>query len=173
MACQLRHIVAPMTLACSVGSGYDADKGLKFSCQFRLMFSLICGERRQVELEPQDGLGDRFGQNVPLGILKGRSQKVLVTKRDNVSDMTIVNNNRRRGPGRRIDNRQTGMLDEDDPYGIPPLTGHSLSWTDEKKPQLGPNSTMTAKIWTPEDPRKSKGLINDCTQAVLDSTLDL
>lgn len=37
-------------------------------------------------------------------------------------------------------------------YGLPPLTGHSLSWTDSKKPKL-PSSIMKAKIWTPEDPR--------------------
>ena len=66
------------------------------------------------------------------------------------------------------------MLDDEDPYGVPPLTGHSLSWTDAKKPHLGPNSTLTAKIWIPEDPRKNnKALITDCTQAVLDSTLEL
>lgn len=37
-------------------------------------------------------------------------------------------------------------------YGLPPLTGHSLSWTDSKKPKLS-SSIMKAKIWTPEDPR--------------------
>lgn len=37
-------------------------------------------------------------------------------------------------------------------YGLPPLTGHSLSWTDSKKPKLA-SSVMKAKIWTPEDPR--------------------
>lgn len=37
-------------------------------------------------------------------------------------------------------------------YGLPPLTGHSLSWTDSKKPKLH-SSIMKAKIWTPEDPR--------------------
>ncbi|KAK3715615.1 hypothetical protein QZH41_009607 [Actinostola sp. cb2023] len=37
-------------------------------------------------------------------------------------------------------------------YGLTPLTGHSLSWTDSKKTKVV-TSTMTAKIWTPEDPR--------------------
>ncbi|XP_077978004.1 pancreas transcription factor 1 subunit alpha-like [Glandiceps talaboti] len=41
-------------------------------------------------------------------------------------------------------------------YGLPPLAGHSLSWTDDKHKSNGPNNTMTAKVWTPEDPRKSK-----------------
>ena len=37
-------------------------------------------------------------------------------------------------------------------YGLPPLTGHSLSWADSKKPKLS-SSVMKAKVWTPEDPR--------------------
>ncbi|KAK3108796.1 hypothetical protein FSP39_015943 [Pinctada imbricata] len=37
--------------------------------------------------------------------------------------------------------------------GFPPLAGHSLSWTDEKKTKFGPNKKIFAKIWTPEDPR--------------------
>lgn len=41
----------------------------------------------------------------------------------------------------------------DPDYGLPPLAGHSLSWTDEK--QLSEqNIIRTAKVWTPEDPRK-------------------
>ncbi|XP_072179702.1 pancreas transcription factor 1 subunit alpha-like [Diadema setosum] len=40
-------------------------------------------------------------------------------------------------------------------YGAIPLAGHSLSWCNEKKTQPGPNGTMTAKVWTPEDPRQS------------------
>ncbi|XP_072029038.1 pancreas transcription factor 1 subunit alpha-like [Amphiura filiformis] len=41
-------------------------------------------------------------------------------------------------------------------YGLPPLAGHSLSWESEKKRTIGHNNVMTAKIWTPEDPRESK-----------------
>ena len=63
-------------------------------------------------------------------------------------------------------------MEESDQYGLPPLAGHSLSWTDEKKPTLGPNNTMSAKIWTPEDPRKHHMAGQDCT-SLLDSTLDL
>ncbi|XP_019363504.1 PREDICTED: pancreas transcription factor 1 subunit alpha [Gavialis gangeticus] len=44
----------------------------------------------------------------------------------------------------------------DPDYGLPPLAGHSLSWTDEK--QLKEQNTVrTAKVWTPEDPRKLGG----------------
>ncbi|CAI9728144.1 pancreas transcription factor 1 subunit alpha-like [Octopus vulgaris] len=64
-----------------------------------------------------------------------------------------------------------GLTDESDRYGLPPLEGHSLSWKDEKKAHLGPNNTMIAKIWIPEDPRESK-LGSDCP-SLLDSTLDL
>ncbi|XP_033103207.1 pancreas transcription factor 1 subunit alpha-like [Anneissia japonica] len=39
-------------------------------------------------------------------------------------------------------------------YGMPPLAGHSLSWCNEKKVfSCKSNNTMTAKVWTPEDPR--------------------
>ncbi|XP_008333028.1 pancreas transcription factor 1 subunit alpha [Cynoglossus semilaevis] len=41
----------------------------------------------------------------------------------------------------------------DPDYGLPPLAGHSLSWSDEK--QLREQSIIrTARVWTPEDPRK-------------------
>ena len=40
-------------------------------------------------------------------------------------------------------------------YGLPPLAGHSLSWESDKKKNIGPNNIMTAKIWTPEDPREN------------------
>lgn len=56
-------------------------------------------------------------------------------------------------------------------YGYPPLAGHSLSWTDEKKASLGPNNTMTAKIWTPEDPRM-KPVSTECS-SLLNTSLDL
>ncbi|XP_062066811.1 pancreas transcription factor 1 subunit alpha [Lepus europaeus] len=47
----------------------------------------------------------------------------------------------------------------DPDYGLPPLAGHSLSWTDEK--QLSEqNIIRTAKVWTPEDPRKLSGVEN-------------
>ncbi|XP_032241387.2 pancreas transcription factor 1 subunit alpha [Nematostella vectensis] len=48
-----------------------------------------------------------------------------------------------------ICHRGSGSQNE---YGLPPLTGHSLSWTDSKKSKTVA-ATMTAKIWTPEDPR--------------------
>ncbi|XP_064648522.1 pancreas transcription factor 1 subunit alpha-like [Lineus longissimus] len=35
---------------------------------------------------------------------------------------------------------------------VTPLYGHSLSWTDEKLPKLGPNNTLSAKIWMPQHP---------------------
>lgn len=41
----------------------------------------------------------------------------------------------------------------DPDYGLPPLAGHSLSWSDEKQLREQ-NIIRTAKIWTPEDPRK-------------------
>lgn len=47
----------------------------------------------------------------------------------------------------------SALLDETEQFGAPPLTGHSLSWNDDKKERYGPNNTLTAKIWTPEDPR--------------------
>ncbi|XP_041478502.1 pancreas transcription factor 1 subunit alpha-like [Lytechinus variegatus] len=43
----------------------------------------------------------------------------------------------------------------DNEYGVTPLAGHSLSWSHEKNTQPGPNGTMVAKVWTPEDPRQS------------------
>ncbi|KAK6165688.1 hypothetical protein SNE40_022569 [Patella caerulea] len=48
-------------------------------------------------------------------------------------------------------------------YGLPPLAGHSLSWTDAKKPAYGPNKTLSAKIWIPEDPRHLKTQEADCS----------
>lgn len=65
-------------------------------------------------------------------------------------------------------------MSEAEAYGYPPLAGHSLSWTDEKRRGPGPNNTMVAKIWTPEDPRKHKIQTNeaDCS-GLLDSSLDI
>ena len=51
-----------------------------------------------------------------------------------------------------------GYGDYDPYFGFYPLTGHSLSWQDAKRPSLGPNNTMTAKIWRPEDPRETQKL---------------
>lgn len=50
----------------------------------------------------------------------------------------------------------------DPDYGLPPLAGHSLSWTDEKQLKEQ-NIIRTAKVWTPEDPRKvnNKPSVND------------
>ncbi|XP_053568939.1 pancreas transcription factor 1 subunit alpha [Bombina bombina] len=53
-----------------------------------------------------------------------------------------------------ICHRVTRSPSPSDPdYGLPPLTGHSLSWTDEKQLK-DQNVIRTAKVWTPEDPRK-------------------
>ncbi|XP_066302461.1 pancreas transcription factor 1 subunit alpha-like [Branchiostoma lanceolatum] len=55
-----------------------------------------------------------------------------------------------------ICHRGTGIPTPGDlEYGLPPLAGHSLSWTDEKKPASS-GSTLYAKVWTPEDPRSSR-----------------
>ncbi|KAM9322081.1 pancreas transcription factor 1 subunit alpha [Pholidichthys leucotaenia] len=50
----------------------------------------------------------------------------------------------------------------DPDYGLPPLAGHSLSWSDEKQLREQ-NIIRTAKVWTPEDPRKvhSKSCLTD------------
>lgn len=37
-------------------------------------------------------------------------------------------------------------------YGLPPLAGHSLSWSDHKLKKSG-TRVRTLKTWTPEDPR--------------------
>lgn len=48
----------------------------------------------------------------------------------------------------------SGSPSPSDPdYGLPPLAGHSLSWFDEKQLREQ-NIIRTAKVWTPEDPRK-------------------
>uniref|UniRef100_A0A8C5N0K1 Pancreas transcription factor 1 subunit alpha n=1 Tax=Leptobrachium leishanense TaxID=445787 RepID=A0A8C5N0K1_9ANUR len=53
-----------------------------------------------------------------------------------------------------ICHRGTRSPSPSDPdYGLPPLAGHSLSWTDEKQ-HRDQNVIRTAKVWTPEDPRK-------------------
>ncbi|XP_062844047.1 pancreas transcription factor 1 subunit alpha [Trichomycterus rosablanca] len=53
-----------------------------------------------------------------------------------------------------ICHRVTRSPSPDDPdYGLPPLAGHSLSWTDEKQLREQ-NIIRRAKVWTPEDPRK-------------------
>ncbi|XP_074842380.1 pancreas transcription factor 1 subunit alpha [Carettochelys insculpta] len=53
-----------------------------------------------------------------------------------------------------ICHRGTRSPSPSDPdYGLPPLAGHSLSWTDEKQLKEQ-NIIRTAKVWTPEDPRK-------------------
>lgn len=43
----------------------------------------------------------------------------------------------------------------DPDYGLPPLAGHSLSWSDEKQLREQ-NIIRTARVWTPEDPRKQQ-----------------
>ncbi|XP_075871563.1 pancreas transcription factor 1 subunit alpha [Nelusetta ayraudi] len=53
-----------------------------------------------------------------------------------------------------ICHRGTRSPSPSDPdYGLPPLAGHSLSWCDEKQLREQ-NIIRTAKVWTPEDPRK-------------------
>ncbi|KAM8839325.1 pancreas transcription factor 1 subunit alpha [Synchiropus splendidus] len=53
-----------------------------------------------------------------------------------------------------ICHRGTRSPSPSDPdYGLPPLAGHSLSWTDEKQLREQ-NIIRTARVWTPEDPRK-------------------
>ncbi|XP_004641950.1 pancreas transcription factor 1 subunit alpha [Octodon degus] len=53
-----------------------------------------------------------------------------------------------------ICHRGTRSPSPSDPdYGLPPLAGHSLSWTDEKQLKEQ-NIIRRAKVWTPEDPRK-------------------
>ncbi|KAM9718948.1 pancreas transcription factor 1 subunit alpha isoform 1-T3 [Menidia menidia] len=56
-----------------------------------------------------------------------------------------------------ICHRGTRSPSPSDPdYGLPPLAGHSLSWSDEK--QLRDHNVIrTAKVWTPEDPLKTHG----------------
>ncbi|XP_068605360.1 pancreas transcription factor 1 subunit alpha [Brachionichthys hirsutus] len=54
-----------------------------------------------------------------------------------------------------ICHRATRSPSPSDPdYGLPPLAGHSLSWSDEKQLREQ-NVIRTAKVWTPEDPRKA------------------
>ncbi|XP_069502845.1 pancreas transcription factor 1 subunit alpha [Ambystoma mexicanum] len=62
-----------------------------------------------------------------------------------------------------ICHRGTRSPSPSDPdFGLPPLAGHSLSWTDEKQLKEQ-NIIRTAKVWTPEDPRKvaGKSLLNN------------
>ncbi|XP_063780873.1 pancreas transcription factor 1 subunit alpha [Pseudophryne corroboree] len=61
-----------------------------------------------------------------------------------------------------ICHRGTRSPSPSDPdFGLPPLAGHSLSWTDEKQLR-DQNIVRTAKVWTPEDPRKlSKSSLNN------------
>ncbi|CAL9688370.1 unnamed protein product [Knipowitschia caucasica] len=60
-----------------------------------------------------------------------------------------------------ICHRGTRSPSPSDPdFGLPPLAGHSLSWSDHK--QLRDQSVIrTAKVWTPEDPRKVRGLTHE------------
>ncbi|KAM6338587.1 pancreas transcription factor 1 subunit alpha [Podargus strigoides] len=59
-----------------------------------------------------------------------------------------------------ICHRGTRSPSPSDPdYGLPPLAGHSLSWTDEKQLKEQ-NIIRTAKVWTPEDPRKVNNKIS-------------
>uniref|UniRef100_A0A8C6EIW2 Pancreas transcription factor 1 subunit alpha n=1 Tax=Microcebus murinus TaxID=30608 RepID=A0A8C6EIW2_MICMU len=81
------------------------------------------------------GGGGRLGGDSP----GSQAQKVIICHRGT-----------RKFPGDRDWHAEA----PDDPdYGLPPLAGHSLSWTDEKQLKEQ-NIIRTAKVWTPEDPRK-------------------
>ncbi|XP_046846989.1 pancreas transcription factor 1 subunit alpha-like [Xenia sp. Carnegie-2017] len=59
---------------------------------------------------------------------------------------------------RRFEPKKTVMIRHrsaviNNEVGLPPLRGHSLSWTDKSKSKQ--NTTMTGKLWTPEDPRQN------------------
>ncbi|XP_056149725.1 pancreas transcription factor 1 subunit alpha [Lampris incognitus] len=74
------------------------------------------------------------------------------------SDMPIRNsNNEAHTPPKKVIICHRGTTRSPSPsdpdYGLPPLAGHSLSWTDEKQLR-DKNIIRTAKVWTPEDPRK-------------------
>ncbi|XP_006907119.1 pancreas transcription factor 1 subunit alpha [Pteropus alecto] len=93
---------------------------------------IIChrGTRKCVCMSAQ-GDGDRRGE-VPEGLGEQTDKAARRTDRD-------------------------GSPSPSDPdYGLPPLAGHSLSWTDEKQLKEQ-NIIRTAKVWTPEDPRKLNG----------------
>uniref|UniRef100_G1PF88 Pancreas transcription factor 1 subunit alpha n=1 Tax=Myotis lucifugus TaxID=59463 RepID=G1PF88_MYOLU len=81
------------------------------------------------------GCGGRLGGDIP----GSQAQKVIICHRGT---------------------RSPSPSDPD--YGLPPLAGHSLSWTDEKQLKEQ-NIIRTAKVWTPEDPRKlnSKSAFNN------------
>lgn len=66
-----------------------------------------------------------------------------------------------------------GIQDDGEQYGLPPLTGHSLSWSDTKKQKLGPNNKLTAKIWVPEDPRQHKDFSMNCSNIIDSDELSL
>ncbi|GFR69385.1 pancreas transcription factor 1 subunit alpha-like [Elysia marginata] len=70
----------------------------------------------------------------------------------------------REQPKKVIIHCHTGSGDDLDwTHGSPsPLTGHSLSWRDLKRPALGPRNTMVAKVWVPEDPRTHQLSQMDC-----------
>ncbi|XP_038137884.1 pancreas transcription factor 1 subunit alpha [Cyprinodon tularosa] len=75
------------------------------------------------------------------------------------SDLPIRNSSSEtHGPPKKviICHRGTRSPSPSDPdYGLPPLAGHSLSWSDEKQLREQ-NIIRTAKVWTPEDPRKQQ-----------------
>lgn len=48
-----------------------------------------------------------------------------------------------------------------DANGGIPLYGHSLSWTDEKRPKVGPNGRLVAKLWVPESADPSTTVSNN------------
>lgn len=47
-----------------------------------------------------------------------------------------------------------------------PLYGHSLSWVDNKQPQMGMNKRLVAKVWVPESVDPSTAAIEHCQMSL-------
>ena len=63
----------------------------------------------------------------------------------------------------------SGLTEDYDAFGLNPIAGHSLSWRDEKKTELGPNNTLRAKLWYPENPTKVSTAVRPITTIVPNS----
>ncbi|XP_066302465.1 pancreas transcription factor 1 subunit alpha-like [Branchiostoma lanceolatum] len=76
-----------------------------------------------------------------------------LVKSDTQGEGAVAHSRLKKPPKIIISHKGTGSMSPTDmEYGVPPLEGHSLSWTDERKP-VSKGQTLVAKIWTPEDPR--------------------
>ncbi|XP_078702797.1 pancreas transcription factor 1 subunit alpha-like [Branchiostoma floridae x Branchiostoma belcheri] len=76
-----------------------------------------------------------------------------LVKSDTQGGEAIAHSRLKKPPKIIISHKGTGSMSPTDmEYGVPPLEGHSLSWTDERKP-VSKGQRLVAKIWTPEDPR--------------------